>query len=153
MLKTALGDAGKVLLQMTAGAGHLSDVCPADAKTMAARCIDLASSSHLQKRSADIKGEAGKADTRKMQVQINDLESERARLLSQLHEAAPRVSGQGIRFIGLTDENLRKLQFYAMRLSRGVEDIPIDAKCLRNGLETLSDVEPKSPALSEVCGE
>ena len=49
MLKTALGDAGKVLLQMTAGAGHLSDVCPADAKTMAARCIDLASSSHLQK--------------------------------------------------------------------------------------------------------
>jgi hypothetical protein len=153
MLKTALGDAGKVLLQMTAGAGHLSDVCPADAKTMAARCIDLASSSHLQKRSAAIKDEAGKADTRKMQVQINDLESERARLLSQLHEAAPRVSGQGIRFIGLTDENLRKLQLYAMRLSRGVEDIPIDAKCLRNGLETLSDVEPKSPALSEVCGE
>lgn len=119
MLKTALGDAGKVLLQMTAGAGHLTDVCPADAKTMAARCIDLASSSH----------------TRKMQVQINDLESERARLLSQLHEAAPRVSGQGIRFIGLTDENLRKLQLYAMRLSRGVENIP------------------KSPALSEVCGE
>ena len=97
MLKTALGDAGKVLLQMTAGAGHLSDVCPADAKTMAARCIDLASSSQLPKRSADIKGEAGKADTRKMQVQINDLESERARLLSQLHEAAPRFPGTGPR--------------------------------------------------------
>mmetsp|Transcript_30678 Transcript_30678/g.94900 ORF Transcript_30678/g.94900 Transcript_30678/m.94900 type:complete len:123 (-) Transcript_30678:905-1273(-) len=86
-----------------------NDVRLKSATAAAARCLDLTEDTrpHMQFKAATVD----------MQMQIDDLRSDRARLLHTIQGATARTSERAIRFVGLMPEHVEKLRSYAMQLT------------------------------------